>query len=358
MSTNKLSDWQSNTRSSNESPSDPRSRRFALRLYRDRMYRDRTDGQPKMMSRIHWCWGVFVLGMIAIASPLSAHAAQESSLVSPVVVIVLDDSGSMRERMRTEQGKEPRMLVAQRALKKLVEQLPDDTQLGLLLMNGARNEGGWLVPLGPLEKGKTIALIDRVKADGGTPLGTAMKTAMEQLLSARANRPIGDYRLIVVTDGEATDSNVLNRYLPEIVARGIVVDAIGVDMQSDHSLASKSHTYRRANDAASFESALIEIFAESNQSATDDGGASDFDLISGLPDEFASEALAALSSMANQPLEVNSQSNGSVSFSTNTGGGAAASSKPKSGGNFWFVVAIVVFISIFLNGMLKSQKKR
>jgi len=308
-------------------------------------------------------FGIWVVGALTVGLCGSlSHAvpyAQDASLVSPVVVIVLDDSGSMREKMRTDEGKEPRMKVAQRAIKKLVEQLPDNTQLGLLLMNGARREGGWLVPLSPLEKGKTIELIDRVKADGGTPLGHAMKTAMEQLLMARASRPIGDYRLIVVTDGEATDANVLNRFLPEIVARGIVVDAIGVDMQSDHTLASKSHTYRRANDASSFESALIEIFAESNQSKNDDGSASDFDLIAGLPDEFASEALAVLSTMVNQPLEVEPESNSSPSFpSASSGGIPVAASKPKSGGNFWFVVAIVVFISIFLNGLLKSQKKR
>ena len=298
----------------------------------------------------------------SLAFICTAHArpaAQESSTVSPVVVIVLDDSGSMRDKMRTDQGKEPRIQVAQRALKKLVEQLPDNTQLGLLLMNGARNEGGWLVPLGPLEKGKTIALIDQVRADGGTPLGRSMKIAMDQLLAARTSKPIGDYRLIVVTDGEATDANVLNQFLPEIVARGIVVDAIGVDMKSDHTLASKSHTYRRANDAASFESALVEIFAESSQSQVDDGGSSDFDLIAALPDEFASEALAALSSMANQPIGLENESSGSTFFpSSSSSGGSGAANKPKSGGNFWFVVAIVVFISIFLNGLLKSQKKR
>jgi len=295
---------------------------------------------------------VFLCAPVGIANP-------EQSAVSPVVVIVLDDSGSMRDKMRTDQGKEPRMKVAQRALKKLVEQLPENTQLGLLLMNGARNEGGWLVPLAPLEKGKTIALIDQVRADGGTPLGRSMKIAMDQLLAARNSKPIGDYRLIVVTDGEATDANVLNQYLPEIVARGIVVDAIGVDMNSDHTLASKSHTYRRANDAASFESALVEIFAESSQSQVDDGGSSDFELISGLPDEFASEALAALSSMANQPIGWQAESSGSTYLpSSSPSGGTSAASQPKSGGNFWFVVAIVVFISIFLNGMLKSQKKR
>lgn len=302
-------------------------------------------------------WTVATLAVL-LCAPVGL-ANQEQSAVSPVVVIVLDDSGSMRDKMRTDQGKEPRMKVAQRALKKLVEQLPDNTQLGLLLMNGAQNEGGWLVPLAPLDKTKTISLIDKVRADGGTPLGQSMKTAMEQLIAARSNKPIGDYRLIVVTDGEATDSHVLNQYLPEIVARGIVVDAIGVDMNNDHTLASKSHTYRRANDAASFESALVEIFAESSQSQMGDGSTSDFDLIAGLPDEFASEALAALSSMTNKPIDATEAAGDSRFFPhSSAGGGVATVSNPSSGNNFWFVVAIVVFISIFLNGLLKSQKKR
>jgi uncharacterized protein YegL len=284
--------------------------------------------------------------------------SQETSSVAPVVVIVLDDSGSMRDKMQTDQGKEPRMQVAQQALKKLVQQLPDNTQLGLLLMNGASNQDGWLVPLGPLEKAKTVALIDQVRANGGTPLGQSMKTAMEQLLAARAVRPIGDYRLIVVTDGEATDRRVLDRYLPEIIARGIVVDVIGVDMKSDHTLASKSHTYRRANDASSFESALIEIFAESNQAA-DDGSASDFDLIAGLPDEFASEALAALASMINKSIDGGPVSVESDTFAVpSPDGGATSPNNPPPGGNFWFIVAIVVFIVIFFNGLFKSSKKR
>lgn len=305
---------------------------------------------------------IAVLGMglaLQLGSSVQGSTTQQSSsLVAPVVVIVLDDSGSMRDKMRTDQGKEPRMQVAQQALKKLVQQLPDNTQLGVLLMNGAPDQGGWLVPLGPLEKAKTVALIDQVRANGGTPLGRSMKTAMEQLLTARASKPIGDYRLIVVTDGEATDRPELNRLLPNMVARGIVIDVIGVDMKSDHTLASKSHTYRRANDASSFESALIEIFAESNQ-ATDDGSASDFDLIAGLPDEFASEALAALAGMVNKSIDGGPISVESDTFAVSSpGGGATSPNNPPSGGNFWFIVAIVVFIVIFFNGLFKSSKKR
>jgi hypothetical protein len=189
-----------------------------------------------------------------------------------------------------------------------------------------------------------------------------MKRAMDQLLAMRTKLPVGDYRMLVVTDGEATDKNVLSRFLPDIVARGIVIDVIGVDMKSDHTLASKSHSYRRANDAASFEKALTEIFAESSL-ATSDTGASDFDIISGLPDQFAVDALAALASIRNEPID---QSQAKPTPGTGDSGGVAATSQgsptpvpaPPRGNNTWFVVAIVVFILIFLNGILNSKKRR
>jgi uncharacterized protein YegL len=268
----------------------------------------------------------------------------------------------MLEKMQTESGKEPRMKVAKQALRKVIDQLSAETKLGVLLLNGSKREDGWLVPLGPLDRFVAADRVEKVKADGGTPLGGAMKTAMDQLLAMRAKQPVGDYRMLVVTDGEATDKNVLSRYLPDIVARGIVVDVIGVDMKSDHTLASKSHSYRRANDAASFEKALTEIFAESSMASTDTGG-SDFDLISGLPDQFATDALAALASIRNEPID-QTQSK-SASTNTDSSGATAPAQNTQSpvqqapqGGNTWFVVAIVVFILIFLNGILNSKKRR
>jgi hypothetical protein len=318
---------------------------------------------------------VFGAILVFVSTVLNAIVMSELVAAETTVVVLLDDSGSMRNQMRTDSGVEPRMTVAKTALKRVVEQLPQQTTLGLLLMNGSRRDGGWLIPLAPLDRKSALAKIANVTADGGTPLGQSMRTAMDELLELRKNVPYGDYRLLVVTDGEATDRNVLDQYLPDMVARGITIDVIGVDMQSAHTLASRTHSYRRANDAASFEQALTEIFAESADSNAD-GGASNFDMIAGLPDAFATEALAALAKTRNGQIE-DSETRPSVGGSQRFPPTPAPNSAAPAGSNFpvpspiapppvaqdqgigfGFLIAIVVFAIILFNGMTKKKRRR
>lgn len=217
------------------------------------------------------------------------------------VIVVLDDSGSMRQLMRTDDGRVSRIQAAKTALSKVVQGLADDAQLGILLLNNGGRGSTWLVPLGPLSATATLPKIAQIRADGGTPLGSQMKIAADALLELRQKQIYGDYRLLVITDGEATDPNLLEAYLPDILSRGFSLDVIGVDMAANHSLAGKAHSYRRADDARSFEKALQEVFAESS-SQTDDQGTSDFELIADLPDDLAKEALAALAVPRNSSI--------------------------------------------------------
>ncbi len=210
------------------------------------------------------------------------------------VIVVLDDSGSMRQQMRTDDGRISRIQAAKNALSKVIQGLPDDAQLGILLLNNSGRGNTWLMPLGPLSATAALPRIAQIRADGGTPLGSQMKIAADALLDLRQKQIYGDYRLLVITDGEATDANLLEAYLPDILSRGLSLDVIGVDMAANHSLAGRAHSYRRADDARSFEKALADVFAESSNQS-DDQGTSDFELIAGLPDELAKQALAAFS---------------------------------------------------------------
>jgi von Willebrand factor type A domain len=234
-------------------------------------------------------------GRLHLKSFLTIAMCLFSSLVvaGNNVVIVLDDSGSMKDRMRTSQGRVAKIDAAKQAISKVLDALPSDTQLGVMLLNGSQQNGHWLIPLGPINVAQAKQKIQSIRADGGTPLGEKVQFGMDELLRLRAKLTYGTYRLLVVTDGEATDSDRLNRVLPGVLSRGIAVDVIGVDMAKQHSLATQVHSYRRADDAASFEKAVSDILAES--SATNDGADSDFDLIASLPDSLASEALDALS---------------------------------------------------------------
>jgi len=215
------------------------------------------------------------------------------------VVIVLDDSGSMREIMKRD--RRSRIETAKRSLTKVIEQIRPETNLGLLLLNGAKASNHWYIPIGPVNEQEAIQRINMLRADGGTPLGEALRIASDELLLIRSKKIYGTYRLIVVTDGEASDQVLLDQYLPDILSRGIIIDAIGVDMRGDHSLATKVHSYRRADDQASLANAIEEIMAERNDT-DQSGGQEDFAMLDGLGDLDVSEVLKALAKPNNEKV--------------------------------------------------------
>ena len=218
------------------------------------------------------------------------------------MVVILDDSGSMGDPMGRRR-RPTRMDAAKEALITVLQQLPDDAHVGVATLNRrVRGQGPWIVPLGPVDFETAREAINQVRANGGTPLGEFLKLGADALLDKRAKDHYGHFRLLVVTDGEANDGALLESYLPDVLARGITVDVIGVDMDSDHSLATKVHSYRRADDPEALSTAVQEVFAETTGASTADGS-DDFALLQPLPDDVAQAVLAALAESGNEPIQ-------------------------------------------------------
>jgi hypothetical protein len=232
--------------------------------------------------------------LVAIAAFLSAATANAGDNV----VIVLDDSGSMNERMG---GGVRRIDAAKSAIVQVLRQFPDDTKLGLMLLNGDRTKEHWAIPLEHLSVVQATRKVESVKADGGTPLGDRIREGADALLRLREKQLYGSYRLLIVTDGEASDKLLLELYLPDVLARGLIVDAIGVDMKKNHSLATRVHSYRRADDAAALSKAIEEVFAEKIDTGSSNTQA-DFALLEAIDDQTAKEALGALSKPNNSAI--------------------------------------------------------
>ena len=237
--------------------------------------------------------GFLTACLIGLLWPQQLRAADQ------FVVVVLDDSGSMMQNMRSVRAR--KMDVAKKALRTVLANIPEDAQVEVRALNSRVNGSTWIVPLGPVDRTSLQQRIDAINADGGTPLGTAMKDATDTLLQLRSKNIYGTYRLLVVTDGEASDQDLLERYLPDIKSRGVITDVIGVDMPGKHSLATQVNTYRRADDPDSLTRAIAQVFAETSD---EDSGAgeSDYDLLAGLDDEVAQAAVASLANMDNQPI--------------------------------------------------------
>ena len=236
------------------------------------------------------------LGLVALGlwmTPLG----QAQMHVTDNVVVVVDASGSMGTPMKGSNT--DRMTVAKNALQQVLGQIPETTHVGVLVFPA----GNWVYPLGPRDDTRLAGAIDSITAQGGTPLGQYMKLGADALLGARKKQfSYGTYRLLVVTDGEANDPDLVEGYTPDIVSRGITIDAIGVEMQSQHTLATKVHSYRSADDPKSLRRAITEVFAE--VSATDAGktGEDAFELIADLPVATAEAMLNSLSTTGNNPI--------------------------------------------------------
>ncbi|MCE2753209.1 MAG: VWA domain-containing protein [Pirellula sp.] len=249
------------------------------------------------IARSLWTLSTLCIGLVSLLTLSTAKPSYAGA--NDYVVIVLDDSGSMREVMRRD--RRSRIDAAKSSLTQVIQQIAPGTNVGVLLLNGARQNGNWFIPIGPVNPAEAIGRISNLRANGGTPLGDALRIASDELLALRSKKIYGTYRLIVVTDGEASDQALLDQYLPDILSRGIIIDAIGVDMRGDHSLATRVHSYRRADDQASLSNAIQEILAEG--SGTDQGNnGEDFALLEGLGDLDVSEVLKALATPNNDKI--------------------------------------------------------
>jgi len=245
---------------------------------------------------------VAVLTLPGRAQEEAPVAGSAAALARDNVVILLDASGSMEYEMSG--SSDSRMNVAKQALAKVVDRIDPNANVGLLVFSDIPDANGWLYDLAPLDRARLLEAIDRCQASGGTPLGGYLKIAADRLLEARqAQRGYGSFRLLVVTDGEANDPELLQRYLPDVLSRGVTVDCIGVDMQQDHALARQVRSYRRANDPAALEEAVAQSLGEIGAAdASDDTSQEQYELAAALPEETAAAVLENLTTPVNLPV--------------------------------------------------------
>jgi uncharacterized protein YegL len=241
----------------------------------------------------------------AVSAGAASMAPTAESAYQDCVVVVLDASGSMGDLLgQTGRNK---MEAAKDALGRVLAKLPPSTRVGILVFAGDNVSTPWIWPLGKRgSQTEMAAAIDPIRSGGGTPLGMFLKLGADALLEQRDKQyGYGSYRLLVVTDGEATDQHLVERYAPDIVARGISLDLIGVDMAQDHTLKNLAHSYRRADDPGSLRRAVQEVFAEvSTTSASAAGGPAEsaFELLAGIEPELALAAISALAGSGNHAI--------------------------------------------------------
>jgi hypothetical protein len=308
---------------------------------------------------------------VVIAAPLRAQdepatTGSTAALARDNVVILLDASGSMDYGMSG--SSQSRMEVAKEALTKVVDRIDPNANVGLLVFSDISDANGWLYDLAPFDRERLLEAIDRCQASGGTPLGTYLKMAADRLLEVRqAQRGYGTFRLLVVTDGEANDADLLRRYLPDVLTRGVTVDCIGVDMDQDHALARQVRSYRRANDPAALEAAVAQSLGEvGGADANDDATAEQYELAAALTEETASAVLDQLTTPLNAPIGDGPAS--SAPLDANGSDDSSAYYGQADGGGFvnalggictcLFVIVVLFLVAVAAVARVAGKKRR
>lgn len=242
--------------------------------------------------------------VIAALSLLLAGALTAQERNTDNVVVILDGSGSMGGNMGDGQTK---MRAAKVALRNALTTIDEETYFGLLAFS--RNINGWAYDFQKLDRVKAWDAIKTVTEGGKTPLGKYLKMGADQLLTQRKELfNYGTYRLIVITDGEASDQDAMNRFAKELVNRGITLNVIGVGMEKQHSLKGLAHQYVDARDPEGLSAAVTSFLAEVPDSSATDAADEDnpYELIQAFPNAEAVVAVIdALSASGNHPLGTN-----------------------------------------------------
>lgn len=197
--------------------------------------------------------------------PGQATPGGEASLTRNFYLI-FDGSGSMSEALNKQcQGDKrfgSRLEGAKWAVEQFMPLVPSNVNLGLWVFDTTGNSER--LPLGSESRTQFLTAIQKTRAGGKTPLTESIEQGVNRLVQQRDRQlGYGEFRLVVVTDGEAT-----GRPLTQAVAyarqRRIPIYTIGLCLGAQHELRKYSVSYRAADSIEALRRGLEETLAETS----------------------------------------------------------------------------------------------
>lgn len=152
--------------------------------------------------------------------------------------IIFDGSGSMAGE---------KLEIARKALTRFIRVIPDKSNIGLTSFDGS----GFFErsPLGT-SKSEIIKQVEKIRAGGNTPLGGCIDIAYEKLgIQAARQMGYGEYNLVIITDGEATDGDKMGYAVERILTETpVVIYTIGLRIGEGHALNQPGKIYYKSAD--------------------------------------------------------------------------------------------------------------
>ncbi len=195
-------------------------------------------------------------------TPDQATETDTPRLMARNYYVVFDGSGSMREQA-CGSGKASKIDAAKRALAAFAASVPADANLGLLVFDDQGVHE--VLSLGPAQPGRFIERVQAVQAAGGTPLRESVQAAYHALTQqGRRQLGYGEYHLVVVTDGEASEGQDPGEAVAGLLRDSpVVLHTIGFCLGDQHSLNQPGRTlYLAADNPEALSRGLGDVLAE------------------------------------------------------------------------------------------------
>lgn len=179
------------------------------------------------------------------------------------LVVILDMSGSMGDAT-CKDSSVTKYAASLQAIDTFIDYVPDDMALGFVVFEDGRNEVR--TPLGLQNREQVRRVLGEVRPDGGTPLGGAVYEAYNMLMAqAQSQQGYGNYRMLIVTDGAASDEGTLKRNIDYLTtSTPIDVFTAGFCIDEGHTLYQPGLTeFRAAGNIVELRDAMQAVLAES-----------------------------------------------------------------------------------------------
>lgn len=176
----------------------------------------------------------------------------EKNLLMQNYLVILDDSGSM-DGDRIEQ--------ARSALLSLAKNLPQQHNLGLILLNDQTQ-----IELGVGNREAFTNLVKSVSARGHTPLKQSTKNGLKLITKqASKQKGYGNYHIIIITDGESSDGSPIGVVQSIVRQTAVQIHVVGFHLKN-HELNNPDFVdYQTASNTAELVKAFESVAAETSQ---------------------------------------------------------------------------------------------
>ena len=167
--------------------------------------------------------------------------------------IIFDGSGSMEGE---------KLEIAKKAFVQFIKIIPENANIGLVSFDAS----GFYerAPLGSSKK-DIIDKVSMIRAGGNTPLGGCIQIAYEKLgMQAKKQLGYGEYNLIILTDGQATDGTLIDSAVSMVLSETpVVIHTIGLKIGTGHALNQPGKIYyKAAENLKDISSGLESVLAE------------------------------------------------------------------------------------------------